>query len=130
MDDKVKTNKTTSYALMAIGYIAQHYQEGRVTVSVISKEYNIPLLYLFKVLEKLTKANILRSKKGKNGGFILARPAKEISLLEILEAVDGPMFNPSGKFPKSNLFNPKMEEIFQKAREQYHKVKLSDMIKK
>ena len=125
--------KTTGYALLAAGYIAEHSQEGSVGASFISKEYNIPLLYLFKVLQKLTKANIIRSKRGPGGGFSLTRPAEAITILEILEAVDGPMlYNLKLKKHTNESFILKMEKVCQSAteegREIYSKVKLSEML--
>ena len=129
------SSKTMGYALVAAGYIAQHHQEGTVEASLISKEYNIPLLYLFKVLEKLIKANILRSKRGPGGGFSLTRPAKDITILEIIEAVDGPMLQnlQLTKHTNKNPFILKMEEVCQSAtekeREIYSKAKLSEMLK-
>ena len=122
--------KTTSYALLAAGYIAQQSEVGLVEASVISKEYKIPSLYLFKVLEKLIKANILNSKRGPGGGFSLARPAKDITILEIIEAIDGQMFQKMEKFTEENVFNSKIKKVFQLAREQYHQVTLLEMITK
>ena len=127
-------SKTIGYALVATGYIAEHHKEGVVVASHISKQYNIPLLYLFKVLEKLIKANILRSKRGPGGGFSLTRPAKDITILEIIEAVDGPMpHNLQLKKHTNAPFILKMEEVCQSATEKeqeiYSKAKLSEMLK-
>jgi len=128
------SSKTIGYALVAAGYIAEHSQEGTVEASLISKEYNIPLLYLFKVLGKLKKANILRSKKGPGGGFSLTRPAKDITILEIIEAVDGPILHnlQLTKHTNNEPFILKMEEACQSAtekeRELYSKAKLSEML--
>ena len=122
-------NKTICYALLAAGYIAQHSQEGKIEASVISEEYNIPRLYLFKVLEKLKKANILHTKKGPGGGSSLARPAEDITLLEIIEAVEGPMFQKLEKYTADKVFNPKIKKVFQQAREQYQQFTLVEMIK-
>ena len=128
------SSKTMGYALVATGYIAEHHKEGAVEASLISKQYNIPLLYLFKVLEKLIKASILRSKRGPGGGFSLTRPAKDITILEIIEAIDGPMFQ-NLKLTKNTNNKPfilKMEEVCQSAtekeREIYSKAKLSEML--
>ena len=129
------SSKTISYALVAAGYIAKHHKEGAVVASHISKQYNIPMLYLFKILGKLVTANILRSKRGVKGGFSLARPAKDITILEIIEAVDGPMLhNPQlGKHTNNEPFILKMKEVCQSAtekeREIYSKAKLSKMLK-
>ncbi len=87
----MKTSKSTEYALLSAVHIAQNYKEGSVLSHKIAKEYNIPLEYLLKILQQLTRANVLRSKRGPGGGFILDRDAKKISLLQVIEAVDGPM---------------------------------------
>ena len=126
-------NKTTSYALLAAGYLAEHSQEGPVGASFISKEYNIPLLYLFKVLDRLIKANILCSKTGPGGGFSLARPAGEITILEIFEAVDGQMlYALELKKHTNEPFILKMEKVCRSATEKgweiYGKATLSQML--
>ena len=129
------SSKTMGYALVATGYIAEHHKEGAIEASLISKQYNIPLLYLFKVLQKLVTASILRSKRGPGGGFSLTRPAKDITILEIIEAVDGPMlYNLQlTKHTNNEPFILKMEEVCQsateKGREVYNKAKLSEMLK-
>ena len=128
------SSKTMSYALVAAGYIAEHHKEGVVEASLISKEYNIPLLYLFKVFGKLIKANILRSKRGPGGGFSLTRPAKDITILEIIEAVDGPMIYNLQLTKQTNKkpFILKMEEVFhsatEKERELYSRATLSEIL--
>lgn len=127
--------KTIRYALLASGYIAQHSQEGTVEASLISDQCNIPMLYLFKILGKLIKANILHSKRGPGGGFTLARPAKDITILEIIEAVDKPMvdYQQLADFTSNKTFILKMKKVCQSATEKaieiYGKAKLSDMVK-
>lgn len=128
-------SKTTGYALIAAGYIAKHYQEGRVEASLIADQYNISLMYLFKVLQKLVNANILLSKKGPKGGFTLARSPKDITLLEIIESVDGPMVNylQLAEHTSNEPYGLKMEKVCEsateKARELYSKTRLSEMLK-
>ena len=87
----MKLKTPAHYGLIAAGYIAEHADEGYILASRIVKEYDIPLEYLFKILQQMVRVNILLSKKGPKGGFILARPAKEITLLEIIEAAGGPI---------------------------------------
>lgn len=130
----MKISRSTGYALVAVGYIAQNYKDGAVLAARISKEYNIPLEYLLKILQQLVRANVLRSKRGPRGGFFLARPAESITLLEIIEAVDGPLMShlhlaeQTGNAP----FSMKMEEVCRKAteevREIYNRAKLSGML--
>jgi Rrf2 family iron-sulfur cluster assembly transcriptional regulator len=87
----MKPNASTKYAILAVGYVAQHGDKGLVVSQTISKEYGIPLEYLLRIMQQLTKPNILRSKRGPGGGFSLGRPLNKITLLEIIEAVEGSM---------------------------------------
>ena len=82
----MKISRSTGYALVAVGYIAQHYQDGAVLAQRVAKAYNIPLEYLLKILQQLVRANVLRSKRGPRGGFFLAKPAEKLrrnSLLRV-----------------------------------------------
>lgn len=131
---KMKTNRSTEYGLIAAGYIARHCKDGPVMAERISKECNIPLAYLFKILLQLAKADILRSKRGPHGGFSLARPAEEITMLEIIETIDGPMMGHLFLAEQtSNVpFSLKMEDVckkaIQKTKAVYQKSTLSAML--
>ena len=113
----MKISTTAHYGLIAAGYIAEHSDEGRVMASTISDKYGIPLVYLFRIMQQMVKANVLRSKRGRNGGYILARPAKEITLLEIVEAAGGPIAGQLelAKLAKKARFSGEMEKVLQKA---------------
>jgi len=130
----MKISRSTGYALVAVGYIAQNYKDGAVLAARISKEYNIPLEYLLKILQQLVRANVLRSKRGPRGGFFLARPAETISLLEVVEAVDGPLMSHLHLAEQTNNapFSIKMEAVCRKStagmRDIFDAAKLSEMI--
>jgi len=130
----MKISRSTGYALVAVGYIAQHYKEGAVLAARISKEYNIPLEYLLKILQQLVRANVLRSKRGPRGGFFLAHPSENITLLQIIEAVDGPLMSHLHLAEQTNNapFSLKMEEVCEKATKEvraiYEKAKLSKIL--
>ena len=129
----MKTGRSIDYALLATVHIAQNYKEGSVLSHRISKEYNIPLEYLLKLLQYLVRANVLRSKRGPNGGFVLARDAKNISLLEIIEAVDGPMISHMRLSEHTNKkFSKNIETVCDKAigmaRNVYAKTSLADVM--
>ena len=130
----MKISRSTGYALVAVGYIAQNYKEGAVLAARISKEYNIPLEYLLKILQQLVRANVLRSKRGPRGGFFLARASDSITLLEIIEAVDGPLMSHLhlAELTSNAPFSQKMEQTCRKAteevREIYGRAKLSAML--
>lgn len=131
----MKISRSTGYALVAVGYIAQNYKEGAVLAARISKEYSIPLEYLLKILQQLVRANVLRSKRGPRGGFFLARPAESITLLEVIEAVDGPLMSHLHLAEQTSnaVFSVKMEEVCRKATAQVRDIfaesKLSEVLK-
>ncbi len=130
----MKMNATAHYGLMAAGYIAEQADEGWVTASAIAKEYDIPLEYLFKILQQMVRTNVLRSKRGPRGGFTLARPANEITLLEIIEAADGPISTQLeiAQLAKKACFGVEMEKTcekaFEKAASILSRAKLSQMV--
>jgi Rrf2 family protein len=131
----MRVSRSTGYALLAAGYIARHSEHKIILSQSIAKEYGIPLEYLLKLLQQLVRANVLRSKRGPRGGFSLAKTPKKISLLEIIEAVDGPMagqLNLAEHAPKDTFCN-KAEQVYAKAIEQakaiFEKAKLADLLK-
>ena len=77
--------------MIAAAHVAQQEKGNPVLSAKISKQYNIPIEYLLKIMHQLVRAGILRSKRGPKGGFTLAKPASKITLLEIVEAIGGPV---------------------------------------
>jgi Rrf2 family protein len=130
----MKISRSTGYGLLAAGYIARNVKGGIVLSQTISKEYDIPLEYLLKILQQLVRANILRSKRGPRGGFVLGKPASKITMLEIIEAVDGPMASQLNldEHSKRDKFSTRAEKAYAQglgaARAVYQKVKLSDLL--
>jgi Rrf2 family protein len=130
----MKIGTATRHAMITAGCIAQHANEGSVKSTFISEEHGIPHDYLQKILQRMVKANILRSKKGPKGGFTLARPAKEITLLEIIEVESGPMTRQLELAEMTNNahFSVEMEKVFMKASEKaasiLSRAKLSQMV--
>lgn len=130
----MKISRSTGYGLLAAGYIARNEKNGIVLSQTISKEYNIPLEYLLKILQQLVRANILRSKRGPRGGFLLSKPMGKITMLDIIEAVDGPMASQLNldEHSKRDKFSTRAEKAYANglaaARGVYQKVKLSDLL--
>ena len=80
------------YALQALVHLAkQGHGAAPVASHVIAAERGVPERFLLKVLRPLVSAQVLLSLKGPNGGYRLARPAGKVTLLEVVEAVDGPI---------------------------------------
>ena len=86
------------YGLQAMIYIALHSSDNKnVDLNQIASELVIPKHFLSKILQLLVKSKLLVSMKGPTGGFRLNRPPKEITLIEVIEAIDGlDMFNQCG----------------------------------
>ena len=93
----------------------------------------MPERFLLQILRDLTKQRILYSTRGSGGGFTLARPMEEISLLELIEAIDGPM---GVDFPTKTELSPSvasrlqetLEQVVQYSRHQLRKIRLSDLL--
>lgn len=82
-------SKSCLYGIRAVMYIASLGQTEYVPIGQISEKLNISFHFLTKILQKLTETGILLSYRGPKGGIMLARAAKEIKLIEIVEAIDG-----------------------------------------
>ena len=130
----MRVSRSTGYALLAVGYIAKHQGKGVVLSQNVSKEYDIPLEYLLKILQQMVRANVLRSKRGPRGGFSLAKTTNKITMLEIIEAVDGPL---TGELSLSDhaggdRYGQRAEQVYHKAiaqaRNVLHKTKLSNLL--
>ena len=130
----MKMTRASSYALHAVAYMAgQKQQDKPVASHHIAHARGIPERFLLKVLKPLVSARVLMSIKGPNGGYRLARPASEITMLDILEAVDGPIRGMAPMTEHSNgAFNNKLENICKQTadvvRKQLEKVKMSDLV--
>ena len=128
----MKLNTSARYALAAVGYLGDNDGDEPVMALRVSKEYDIPLEYLLKILQQLVKAEILTSKRGPRGGFMLGRDAKDISLFEVFAAIG--VNKPSVDLAEvtSNAdFGAKMNEVCNHAtqveKEVYGNAKLADM---
>ncbi len=77
------------YAVRSVLYLSRQPFKTISFVAQIAEEYKIPRSFLAKILQKLTKAKIVKSYRGVKGGFSLAKQPKEISLLDVIEAIEG-----------------------------------------
>lgn len=84
-------SKKAKYALKAISVLAMKQGQGPILISHISASERIPRKFLELILLQLKNHGILQSKKGKGGGYFLAKPAKSINLGEIIRIIDGPL---------------------------------------
>lgn len=88
----MKISPKIEYAFLAILELCFHYPKNTVVpLGEIAKKYNIPLPFLEQVMLVLKKTGYVTSKKGKKGGFVLARSPEKITLGEIFRALQGPI---------------------------------------
>ncbi|MBI4547924.1 MAG: Rrf2 family transcriptional regulator [Ignavibacteriae bacterium] len=82
-------SKSCEYAIQAMLYLAVQEEKHQILLKDISVALNIPYYFLSKVLQTLVRRGLVVSYKGSGGGFSLDRPSSEISLIDIIRAVDG-----------------------------------------
>ena len=87
----LRFTKRADYGLMAIHYIAIHDDGGAVSAKRISDEFHIPSELLAKILQRLAKQKLIVSHNGPKGGYALARRPAEISVGEVVRALEGPI---------------------------------------
>ncbi len=82
-------SRQCEYALQAVMYLALKPEGERTSIKELTRKINIPYHFLAKILQDLTYKGLLMSQKGPTGGFALGKPAKDITLFQIVEAIDG-----------------------------------------
>ncbi len=83
-------SRKADYGVRAIVDIARQPPATRVIVADVARRQHIPAFYLAKIMPLLARAGLVRTSLGASGGIALATPADQISLLQIIEAIDGP----------------------------------------
>ena len=84
-------SKRSQYALKALAYLTEQYEKGPVLISDIAKRKRIPLKFLENILLELKGLGVLNSKKGKGGGYYLAKPPQQIRVADVIRKVNGPI---------------------------------------
>ena len=87
----MQITRQADYAVRAMLYLAQIGPEQRASTSQIAEEKQIPPSFLAKIVSQLSVAGLLQTSRGARGGVTLARAADDISLLDVVEAIDGPI---------------------------------------
>jgi Rrf2 family protein len=87
----MRLTRLCRYALKALAYLARHEGGGFVPVDAIADAEGLPAPFLPKALGRLVAARVVLTSRGPRGGYRLAHPARPITLLDVVEAVDGPI---------------------------------------
>lgn len=90
----MKLSVKSDYAARAVTGLARHYHSGEaMKVEELASEFDIPANYLVQILIELKAHHIVKSIRGKEGGYMLARPPAEITLGDVLRAIHGHVFD-------------------------------------
>jgi Rrf2 family protein len=89
----VRISAKSDYAVRAMAELAAAGAHGAVKAEQIAVAQDIPLNFLLGILRELRNSHLVRSQRGREGGYVLSRPASEITLADVIRAVDGPLAN-------------------------------------
>jgi Rrf2 family protein len=131
----MQITRKVEFGLLAMGHFAKYGKDDYVPVITIAKKYDVTAEQVSKAVKRIVRAGLLRNKMGPKGGFKLTKPAKEISMLDIIEIIDGPMEQllVTSKNVNNEPFVTNMEttrkDIVAKAKDKLQKTTLAMMIK-
>jgi Rrf2 family protein len=113
----VELSCKSEYAILALLEMATNYQSGEPEqIRQIAAQQNIPDRYLEQLLATLRRGGIIKSQRGSKGGYLLAREPRKITILEILECLEGLDVRPSAQEVNSRTVDSSViEEIWQEA---------------
>lgn len=129
----MKLSRTVGYAIQATLQLAERKSSVPVPCSHLAAEGEMPERFLLQILRSLVNHGVLRSTRGVEGGYKLDRDASEISLLDIVEAVDGPLRSKLPSADKISLFSSRtleraLSDIAESARERLAAISLSQLV--
>jgi Rrf2 family protein len=87
----LRLSKKADYALIAMKHLATRPDGASASAREIAEQYDIPVELLAKVLQRLARRNLVTSHQGTRGGYRLSRPVAQISVADIIQAIDGPL---------------------------------------
>jgi Rrf2 family protein len=87
----MQITKQADYALRAVLYLARMDDNSKASTKDIAETQKIPPSFLAKIVSQLSIAGLIQTARGARGGVALARPPEKVSILDVIEAIDGPM---------------------------------------
>jgi Rrf2 family protein len=97
----VRISAKTDYAVRATAELAASADHWPVKAERVAEAQQIPLNFLENILGQLRQAGIVESRRGPEGGFLLARPADQVTLADVIRAIDGPLAGVGGERPQN-----------------------------
>jgi Rrf2 family protein len=129
----MKLSRTVAYAVRATLQLAQSDSSTPVPCSQLASEGKMPERFLLQILRNLVTHGILRSTRGVDGGYSLVRPPHEISLLEVIEAIEGPLntgepLSEEMSTESQERLQDALQEVTDSSRRQLEAIKLSQLL--
>ena len=131
----MKLSKTSAHAALAVAFLADRGHEGPTQARTVAEHLGIPTDSALKILQTLSRHRLIKSQLGRSGGYLLLRPSENVSLLEIVEAIDGPI---AGEMPISqhtekldfsmNILHGACEHAADQLRQSLDKYSVADLI--
>ncbi|MCK5835351.1 MAG: Rrf2 family transcriptional regulator [Lentisphaeria bacterium] len=137
MSQVFKISEAASIAIHALILLGSN-KDATFTTKVIAEKFQVSKDHCAKVMQRLSKVNLISSKRGPKGGFYLIKDANEITVLDIYEAIDGPLVTTSCFFkgakpcrlPCCDLFGDLMHDVNKLTRDNFKKRTLMNLINK
>ncbi len=107
----MRVSAKADYALRALIEISQRTDDGPVSAEELGRVQDIPHGFLQAILADLRRAGVVMSQRGQSGGWRMARPAEEVSVADVIRAVDGPLVSVYGLRPEAVTYNERAEVL-------------------
>jgi Rrf2 family transcriptional regulator, cysteine metabolism repressor len=107
----MKVSLKATYGIMAAVDLAMHLGTAPVQAKSIARRQAIPARFLEQVLHSMKKAGLVSSLRGAQGGYVLSKKPSEVSVVEILEALDGPLWPLDGRAAQVQVRRPSKPEL-------------------
>lgn len=117
----------TIYGIQALFEISLHGVPEGAKATEIAQAQGIPIKFLEQILAALKKNKLVKSYRGREGGYVLSRPPKEITLLEVVEALEGPV-SLTGEVRKKGIVVQALKKIEAKFIEELKKVTFGELV--
>jgi Rrf2 family protein len=112
----MQITRQADYGIRAVRYLARQGADQLIATSTVAREMQIPPSFLAKIISQLSIAGLIRTSRGAHGGVSLARASRDISVLDVVEAIDGPIQldgcgGRADKRKDESLIHPIWEEV-------------------
>ena len=129
----MKLSRTVYYAVQATLQLAQSESSAPVPCSKLASKGNMPERFLLQILRNLVTHGILRSTRGVDGGYSLVRSPEDVSLLDVIEAIEGPMdagppIGDGAAVDAEGQLQKALSQVTANARKELEAIKLSQLL--